>query len=155
MEDLLGVEIQIAKADVQNEMSQPFLSCGGHNLSYTSSGTRLIASILTCLLDTDYHTILIDEPELGISPEAQGILADFLFDKASRERYFSHIKTLIFATHSTVFLDRRRLANNYVVSKSGDMIDIQKVDANKTSTKSTSFCSEIVLKHFTCLAEFL
>lgn len=131
MEELLGIEIEIAKADPNNEMSQPYLSCGGHNLSYTSSGTRLIASILSCLLDREYKTILIDEPELGISPEAQGVLADFLFDKKSRERYFSHIETLVFATHSTVFLDRKRIRNNYMVSKEGDTINVSRVDTQQ------------------------
>jgi energy-coupling factor transporter ATP-binding protein EcfA2 len=128
---LLGVDIEIKKADPSNEMSQRYLSCDGHNLSFTSSGVRLIASILTCLLDKDYRTILIDEPELGISPEAQGILADFLFDSHRRKKYFSHIETLIFATHSTVFLDRKRIENNYVVSKNGDLIDIAKVNTQQ------------------------
>ncbi|WP_353641377.1 hypothetical protein [Mesorhizobium sp. WSM2239] len=64
---------------------------------------------------------------MGISPEAQGILADFLFDLESRKAYFSHIKTLVMATHSTIFLDRRRINNNYVVSKNGDLIDIDSV----------------------------
>ena len=127
MKELLDVEIEIAKADENNEMSQPYLSCGGHNLSFTSSGTRLIASILTCLLDKEYKVILIDEPELGISPESQGTLADFLFNKESRKKYFPHIETLIFATHSTVFLDRRRITNNYMVSKDGDTIDVSAV----------------------------
>ncbi|WP_353641378.1 hypothetical protein [Mesorhizobium sp. WSM2239] len=57
MKRLLGAEIKIMKADPLNEMSQRYLSCGGHNLSYTSSGVRLIASILTCLLDKEYKTI--------------------------------------------------------------------------------------------------
>ncbi|EQD41488.1 hypothetical protein B2A_10645, partial [mine drainage metagenome] len=39
-------------------------------ISYTSSGFRLIATLVTSLLDTEYETFLIDEPELGISPEA-------------------------------------------------------------------------------------
>ncbi len=128
---LLKVDIEIRKAFPDNEMSQRYLSCGGHNLSYTSSGVRLIASILTCLLDKDYHTILIDEPELGISPEAQGVLADFLFDSDSRKKYFSQIDTLIFATHSTVFLDRKRIENNYTVKKTGDEIDIERISTQR------------------------
>ena len=110
-----------------NSMSQKYISCNGHNISYTSSGFRLIATLLTSLLDSDYDTFLIDEPELGISPEAQGILADFLFDRAHREKYFPHIRTIVFATHSTVFLDRRKIDNNYVVSKQGDEIDLRQV----------------------------
>lgn len=117
LRSLLDVDIEVSKADPNNEMSLRYLSCGGHNLAYTSSGVRLIASVLTCLLDKDYTTILIDEPELGISPEAQGVLADFLFDRSSRSKYFPHLNTLVFATHSTIFLDRSHLSNNYVVRK--------------------------------------
>ena len=108
-------------------MSQKYISANGHNISYTSSGFRLITTLLTCLLDNDYDTFLIDEPELGISPEAQGVLADFLFNREQRKKYFPHIKTLIFATHSTIFLDRLHISNNYTISKEGDVIDIEKV----------------------------
>jgi len=127
MKKLLGTDVEILQTVPDNEMSQRYLSCGGHNLSFMSSGVRLIASIVTCLLDVDYHTFMIDEPELGISPEAQGILADFLFDSDARQEYFSHIKTLIFATHSTVFLDRKMIRNNYIVTKCEDQIDLSQI----------------------------
>ena len=152
IESLLGVEIEIKKAHPSNEMSQRYLSCGGHNLSFTSSGVRLIASILTCLLDRDYRTILIDEPELGISPEAQGILADFLFNVEQRKKYFSHIRTLIFATHSTIFLDRKRIENNYAVNKMGDSIDIDRVQNQSEFNKIHFSFWEIGLKLCTCQA---
>lgn len=122
---LLGVTLELRHTVPGNSMSQQYISVGGHNISYTSSGFRLIATLVTSLLDTDYDTFLIDEPELGISPEAQGVLADFLFDRVHRQRYFPHIKTLVFATHSTVFLDRRVVGNNYVISKAGDEISVQ------------------------------
>jgi hypothetical protein len=64
---------------------------------------------------------------LGISPEAQGLLADFLFDREHRAKYFPHIRTLVFATHSTVFLDRRHVANNHIVTKAGDDITVRPV----------------------------
>ena len=121
---LLGVTLELRHTVPGNSMSQQYISVGGHNISYTSSGFRLIATLVTSLLDTDYDTFLIDEPELGISPEAQGVLADFLFDRAHRQRYFPHIKTLVFATHSTVFLDRRVVGNNYMVQKAGDEISV-------------------------------
>ena len=108
-------------------MSQKYISCDGHNISYTSSGFRLITTLVTSLLDEDYDTFLIDEPELGISPEAQGVLADFLFDRAHRQKYFPHIKTLVFATHSTIFLDKLNISNNYTVSKAGDEISVSPV----------------------------
>lgn len=110
-------------------MSQKYISCGGHNISYTSSGFRLITTLVTSLLDTDYDTFLIDEPELGISPEAQGILADFLFDREHRAKYFPHVRTLLFATHSTIFLDRQHITNNYRIEKNGDEIAIRRVES--------------------------
>src|SRR5439155_10426513 len=99
------------------------------NLSFTSSGFRLITTLVTSLLDPDFDTFLIDEPELGISPEAQGILSDFLFDRAHRATYFSHIKTLVFASHSTIFLDRTHITNNYAVEKRGDEIFVKQVQS--------------------------
>jgi predicted ATP-dependent endonuclease of OLD family len=77
---LLGTDMDILQTVPNNSMSQKYISVGGHNLSYSSSGFRLITTLITSLLSDDYDTFLIDEPELGISPEAQGILADFLFD---------------------------------------------------------------------------
>lgn len=129
IKSLLGVEMELRHTVENNSMSQKYISCGGHNISYTSSGFRLIITLLTSLLDTDYDTFLIDEPELGISPEAQGILADFLFDRAHREKYFPHVKTLVFATHSTIFLDRVRINNNYTVEKFGDEIAVRAVES--------------------------
>lgn len=125
--DLLGVTLEFRYTVENNSMSQKYISCDGHNISYTSSGFRLITTLVTSLLDTDYDTFLIDEPELGISPEAQGVLADFLFDRNHRVKYFPHIKTLVFATHSTIFLDKSHISNNYTVSKHGDEIAISPV----------------------------
>jgi len=124
---LLGVTLEIRHTVPGNSMSQQYISVNGHNISFTSSGFRLIATLVTSLLNAEYDIYLIDEPELGISPEAQGVLADFLFDRSHREHYFPHIKTLVFATHSTVFLDRRVIGNNYTVEKTGDEITIHPV----------------------------
>lgn len=132
---LLGVKLEIRDTVPGNSMSQKYISCGGHNISYTSSGFRLIATLVTSLLDTTYDTFLIDEPELGISPEAQGVLADFLFDREHRAKYFQHIKTLVFATHSTVFLDRRHVANNHIITKTGDTISIRQVTTQSEFNK--------------------
>jgi len=124
---LLGTDMDILQTVPNNSMSQKYISVGGHNLSFSSSGFRLIATLITSLLDDEYDTFLIDEPELGISPEAQGVLADFLFDRLHRVKYFAHVKTLIFATHSTIFLDRQNIANNYMVEKKGDEITCTQV----------------------------
>lgn len=128
IDTLLGVKLEIRHTVELNSMSQKYISCGGHNISYTSSGFRLITTLVTSLLDTDYDTFLIDEPELGISPEAQGVLADFLFDRNHRAKYFPHIKTIVFATHSTIFLDRVHITNNYTIQKHGDEISVRPVE---------------------------
>lgn len=127
VDTLLGIKLDIRQTVDGNSMSQKYISCGGHNISYTSSGFRLITTLVTSLLDTEYDTFLIDEPELGISPEAQGQLADFLFDREHRARYFPHIRTLVFATHSTVFLDRHHVTNNHMVTKSADTIAVRPI----------------------------
>jgi hypothetical protein len=57
------------------------------------------------------------------------MLADFLFDRTHRARYFPHIKTIILATHSTIFLDRISIGNNYIVSKDGDLVSLNQVDS--------------------------
>jgi len=129
MESLLDSKMEIIHTIPNNNMSQQYISVGGHNISFTSSGYRLIASLVTSLLDDDYDTFLIDEPELGISPEAQGLFADFLLNDQVRKKYFSHIKTLVLATHSTVFLDRENIYNNYFVEKNGDVIDVTKASS--------------------------
>ncbi len=128
IKNLFGIDVELRYTDLNNSMSQQYISCGGHNISYTSSGFRLITTLVTSLLDTDYEMFLIDEPELGISPETQGILADFLFDQEHRKKYFPHVKTLVFATHSTIFLDRVRIKNNYIVEKRGDEIAVRAVE---------------------------
>ncbi|MCG7994120.1 MAG: ATP-binding protein [Candidatus Thiodiazotropha taylori] len=124
IKDLLDSDMEILHTIADNSMSQKYVSVNGHNISYTSSGFRLIITLVTSLLNDEYDTYLIDEPELGISPEAQGLFADFLFDKEIRKKYFGHIKTLVMATHSTVFLDRVNISNNYFVEKHGDKIDV-------------------------------
>ncbi|MEQ8423434.1 MAG: AAA family ATPase, partial [Cyclobacteriaceae bacterium] len=135
MKELLGTDMKILDTVQNNSMSQKYISCDGHNLSFTSSGFRLMATIVTCLLDDDYDSYLIDEPELGISPEAQGLLADILFDRQRRKKYFPHIKTIVFATHSTVFLDRNVISNNFKVTKNGNEIKLHQVKTQQDFNK--------------------
>ena len=145
IKDLLDSDMEILHTIADNSMSQKYVSVNGHNISYTSSGFRLIITLVTSLLNDEYDTYLIDEPELGISPEAQGLFADFLFNQETRDKYFGHIKTLVMATHSTVFLDRVNINNNYFVEKHGDQIDV---------TQSTSV-AEINRIHFFLLGNRL
>lgn len=128
VEKLLGVELSLELSHPQNEMSQRYISSDGHNFSYSSSGTRLIVSIITSLLDEEYTHFLIDEPELGVSPQAQGQLADFLLDDQNRERYFPHASNIVFATHSSLFLDRKNISNNFLIQKSSDIVRVSELE---------------------------
>jgi predicted ATP-dependent endonuclease of OLD family len=56
VELLLGSRLEIKYTVPDNDMSQKFISVGGHNISYTSSGFRLITTLVTSLLDSDYDT---------------------------------------------------------------------------------------------------
>lgn len=62
MEKLLGSKMEIRSTVSDNSMSQKYISVDGHNISFTSSGYRLIATLVTSLLDEEYNTFLIDEP---------------------------------------------------------------------------------------------
>ena len=128
MENLLSSKMDIRHTVEGNSMSQQYISVDGHNISFTSSGYRLVAALVTSMLDDEYETILLDEPELGISPETQGEFAEFLFNREQRRRYFPHIRSLIIATHSTVFLDRSEIRNNFFVDKRGDVIDLSEIE---------------------------
>ena len=97
VQDLLGTKMEIKHTVEENSMSHQYVAVEGHNMSFTSSGVRLIASLVTSLLDDEYEVFLVDEPELGISPEVQGIIADFLLDDKYRKKYFSHAKSIILA----------------------------------------------------------
>ena len=108
-------------------MSQRYISCNGHNFSFASSGVRLVVSIITSLLDSERTHFFIDEPELGVSPRSQGQLVDFLLLEKNRREFFPHVEVLVFATHSSLFLDRTEIMNNFMISKSGDEISVEQI----------------------------
>lgn len=147
MEDLLSVSMEIKHTIEDNEMSNQYISVDGHNMSFTSSGYRLIASLITSLLDDEYEVFLIDEPELGISPEVQGVIADFLLNSEMREKYFSHAKSITMATHSTIFLDRSDVRNNFFVEKHADEIDIEQASTISDINKMHFFLLGNRLEH--------
>jgi hypothetical protein len=127
LDKLLGSRTEIRESVPGNSMSQRYISVDGFNLSYQSSGLRLAATLLTCLFDIDYSYMLIDEPELGLSPEVQGVIADFLFDQDQRKAYFPHLKSIVLATHSPVFLDRHNLVSNVRVVREQQTIRLGRI----------------------------
>lgn len=126
---LLGASTTIKHTIPNNSMSQQYVDVDGFNLSFTSSGFRLVITLLTSLMDTDYNRVLIDEPELGLSPEIQGVFADWLLDTQHRQQHLEHLTTIVLATHSPIFLDRRNIANNIVVDRVDNEITLERVSS--------------------------
>ena len=140
---LIQIFFDIKKIEAKNikewyEFSQRYLDCDGVNFAYMSSWFRLCIYLLASMLDDTFDTFLIDEPELGISPELQYKLADIMLNEQNRQQYFPHIKRLILATHSTIFLDMSSVENNYMIQRNG----------NEISIKKTSNISELRNIHF-------
>lgn len=126
MRDVLGVELSVEPTEPENSMSQRYIKCDGHNISYASSGVRLVVSIVASLLNPAHSVALIDEPELGVSPESQAAIAKLILDPERRAKFLPHLSAIIIATHSSIFLDRVNCGNNYYVTKKGSEIDIKK-----------------------------
>jgi predicted ATP-dependent endonuclease of OLD family len=80
-------------------------------------------------MDNRFTTILIDEPELGLSPRVQAALSKFFQDENERRRYFPHLERIFLATHSHLFLARSDIASNYIVAKQGKRIDLARVQS--------------------------
>lgn len=120
--ELFGIQVGVFPEDPSNDFSNRFISVGGESLSVTSSGTRLFLGILAALMDDRFSSVAIDEPELGLSPTLQKRLADIIVRNHKRETLFPHTPHILLSTHSHLFLDRANPSNNFVVSKSGNLI---------------------------------
>jgi predicted ATPase len=127
IDGMLGSKTQIRPTIADNSMSQRYVQVDDHNLSFTSTGYRLVATLLTSLLDKDYTRFLIDEPELGLSPETQGAFADFILDPKQRASRLPHAKSIVIATHSPVFVNRTGIATNFFVDRVGHEITIKQL----------------------------
>lgn len=127
--DLLGNTFSLKRTDPENTFSPFYVDMDGENLRFGSTGTRLVLTLLGILLDDRFSTILLDEPEIGLSPRIQSRLARFLYDEKRREEFCPHIRQLYIATHSHLFLDKRDTSNNHLVSKSGNRVTIKKLDS--------------------------
>lgn len=124
---LLNTKFSLKKVDEENDLSVSYIDMGGQNLSVGSTGTRLLMTILGICMDERFKFILIDEPELGLSPKVQQVFSALLRDGIMRAKYFSHLQKVILATHSHIFLDRTDIQNNFVISKLDKQISLQQV----------------------------
>jgi predicted ATP-dependent endonuclease of OLD family len=95
-------------------------------MSFSSTGSRLVMFTLALMANDVFETLLIDEPELGLTPSLQQKLSDLIFNVDKRNEIFPHLKNVYIATHSHLFLDRTDIENNFTVNKSSDEINFRK-----------------------------
>ncbi len=126
--ELIGSEFSLQKVDPENELSMRYIDMDGQSLGLGSTGTRLLMTLIGICLDTRFNAILIDEPEIGLSPKVQEAFASFLQDQEKRALMFPHLSNVYLATHSHLFLDRREPKNNFVVSKENDVVTITQTE---------------------------
>jgi len=125
--ELLGNTFSLQRTERENDFSPFYVDMDGENLRYGSSGTRLLLTLLGILLDERFTVLLIDEPEIGLSPRIQAVLSRFLYDEERRLTFCPHLRQLFVATHSHLFLDRHVMGNNHVVTKSGSEVTVRPI----------------------------
>jgi predicted ATPase len=124
--ELFGLKIEVRSEDPNNEFSNRYIDVDGDSLSVTSSGTRLFLSLLAALMDSRFSTVAIDEPELGLSPTLQRKLSEILVRGQRKSTLFPHNPNIIISTHSHLFLDKETPTNNWLVTKSGNLISARR-----------------------------
>jgi AAA15 family ATPase/GTPase len=125
--ELLGNTFSIKRTDESRPFSSYYVDMDGQNLKYSSSGTRLLLTLLDTMLDERVSILLIDEPELGLSPRIQAALTQVIYDDERRKRFCPHLQQIFIATHSHLFLDRKVISNNWVVTKRGKTVSLRQV----------------------------
>jgi hypothetical protein len=127
--ELIGNAFEMVRTDPDNEFSPFIVLMDGISLKYSSTGTRLVLVLLGTMLNESIETLIIDEPEIGLSPRLQARFAQFLFDKEKRLEFCPHIKHVFIATHSHILLDRKVYSNNFVVRKDGNLVSCKAIDS--------------------------
>jgi predicted ATPase len=124
---MIAANFSLQRRDQENEMSPRYVDMDGQNLAVASSGTRLLMTLIGLCLDEEFEFLLIDEPELGLSPRLQAQLSKFFSDRDQRSKYFPHLKGIFVATHSHLMLDKVNITNNFVITKSKSDVNIRKI----------------------------
>lgn len=125
--DLMGFSFSLQHTIRDNDMTPIFIEVDGEPLKFTSTGTRLLLTLLGTCMDQRFDRLFIDEPEMGLSPRIQSILSRFFGDEGQRTSYMPHLKSIFIATHSHLFLDRKNIANNFIITKASNVIDVENV----------------------------
>jgi hypothetical protein len=127
LESLLGDKFAIKQRNPEMRGGEWFIEMNDTDFNYSSTGTRLLLTLLANCMRPDYDTILIDEPELGLSPKLQKIIFNVFSNQELRTQYFPHLKSIWITTHSHVFLDKSDFSNNLIVSKNQNQITVTPV----------------------------
>lgn len=90
---------------------------------FQGSGLRSIFAILAALTDDNIKLLLIDEPEISLEPRLQKLLRELFYQNSSKQ--------IIVATHSQLFLNRRDITSNYVVSRENDVFGLARVSSEE------------------------
>lgn len=131
----IGAKFTIRLQDPGNRLSPFVFETDGGPFSITSTGTRLLFYMLVALSDSTVRRVLIDEPELGLSPNLQSMVFNTLSEPNERKKLFPHIEQVVVATHSHLFLDRSNLARNHIVEKEAIPVPGQAVLKTKLSAR--------------------
>lgn len=126
---MLKEDYSLRKENPHNTLSSHYIEVSGRNLSLSSTGTRLLIMLIAACSDVHFNILLIDEPEIGLSPALQSILAQYLLNEDNRHAYFPHLKRVFIATHSHIFLDKSNLSNNIIVTKTDNNVRLSSVSS--------------------------
>ncbi|MCA9038111.1 MAG: AAA family ATPase [Planctomycetaceae bacterium] len=122
--EMLGVEV-----DLTQGAKQDTFTIDGDPIEITSSGVRLLMSLLATCMVSDYDVILIDEPEIGLNPRLQNALAFAIVDPRKRASLFGAVRRFIVCTHSHVFLDRSEIQNNFWLERNKKDVSIRQIQS--------------------------
>lgn len=113
----INVKFELKRTNPASTYSDLYLDSDDAPFEIASTGSRLLFTILAFCSDSRYTRVLIDEPELGLSPDLQAILSDAFTRDDKRQEFFPHLKHVLVATHSHLFLDRIKIDNNFIAEK--------------------------------------
>lgn len=113
----MKITLEIQKSDRDKPFSDHVLLIDGQPSELASTGTRLALTLVLAALSDDFTHLIVDEPELGLSPDVQSAISGIFFDEQARATYFPHLQHVWVATHSHLFLDVQNINNNFQVSR--------------------------------------
>ena len=123
--ECLGEPVELVFKQPGNSLSSSFLQIGGTALAKCSSGSRMLIHLLSVLVSKRFKYVLLDEPELGLTPRIQNRIQRLL--TSSGDGLFEHLDHVFIATHSHIFLNRKRITDNFVVDRDGSQVSIKRI----------------------------